>query len=224
MYNSWSDRKTPLMGFHVSQSWCSTLKRGLHNRMEEILTFPAPPMGGKSFNNPNFVNENNPSLLRHQVFYLPVTKHCEPVSDQQESLIEPPQQEMKKKRKRKRRNRKRNKKNSEIVKTEDTVMPELTRCFKTISVQPSSKTALAKSGFRTRVPSICESEDSFIVFEDRGADEAKESAIESDGELVIEGSTEVSENEGMSSDSWIPRKKVSFSNVFASLIQLFCNV
>lgn len=64
------------------------------------------------------------------------------------------------------------------------------------------------TALRARVPSICESEDSFIVFEDGGDDEF-ESSIESDGMVVVEVSTEVSDNEGMSSDSSTPRKKVS---------------
>lgn len=210
MYNSWDSRKSPLMGFNMKQPWCSTLKRGLHNDMTSFITFPSAPIGAKYFNNPNFVNENNPSLLRHPDFYKPVTKLVS--STTQKSPVESSQQkppEMKKKRKRKRRNRKKNKKTSETVKTDESPLPELTKSFKSISVQPSCEVEVAKNAFRTRVPSVCESEDSFIVFDDRGAEEDKESAIESDEEVVVEESTEVSENEGMSSDCCIPHKKVS---------------
>lgn len=219
MYNSCGGRKTPLMGFNVTQSWCPTMTRGLHNHMDhktsymdKLFAFSPPPLGAnKSFTNPNFVNEKNPSLLRHpsDIYHPPPVTKPNNNHQQQKSPVEPPQ-EMKKKRKRKRRNRKRNKKTSGGgVKTEENTMPELTNYFKSFTMQaPLEVENMARAALRTRVPSICESEDSFIVFED-GADEDVESSIESDGVVVVEESTEVSDNEEMSSDCSTPRKKVS---------------
>lgn len=231
MYNSLTNRRTtttPLMGINnLSKSWYPTAKSGFHTEMNGFLTLhTAAPIGAKCFDNPNFVNGNNPSLLRHQDFYHPpVTKFCKksPVEapPPPPSPPPPPEMKMKKKRKRKRRNRRKNKKttnHNQIVKTDEFPMPELTKSFKDISVEQPE---LA----RPRLPSVCESEDSFIVFDDGVADnnnddddDGQESAIESDIEVVFEESTEVSENEGMSSDSYTPRKKVSRIFIFRHLL------
>lgn len=187
MLNSWEGRKQPLMGF----KWYPTFKRGLHSEMGGFMTtitFPATAAaaagGSKCFNNPNFVNRNNPSLLKHQDFY--VTHQAELVKIPNDPTPPPQKQEMsKRKRKRKRKNKKKNKQSADLKKTESPPIPELTKSFKCISVGPSRK---------TRLPSVCESEDSFIVFD------------ETDG---VDESTEVSETEGLSSsDSCIPHKKV----------------
>lgn len=224
MYNNW--KSAPVMGLNFGQPWCSTLKRGLHSEMGGFLNISTAPIrGGKCFTNPNFINGNNPSLLRHQQIYQTVTKNSEQLvtDNNKKSPVETPPQkppkEMKKKRKRKRKNRKKNnrKQNDDIqVKTDESPIPELTKSFNNITVD-RSPSELARS--RMRVPSICESEDSFIVFEDRGVDDG-ESAIESDCEIVVDESTEVSENEGMSSDSCIPHKKVS-KRFYASFVSFF---
>lgn len=213
MYNTLGSRKATLLGFDM-KPWCSSLKRDLHRDMAGFMSglpFPAAPVGGKCFNNPNFVNGNNPSLLRQGDVY--VTKQPEQLVKKSAVPNDPPQkqQEMsKRKRKRKRRNKRKHKTTTDLSKAE-TPMPELTKSFECVSVQPIKEIQLARQAFRTRVPSICESEDSFIVFDDRGAED-EESAIETDGDgevAFVDESTEVSESEGMSSDSCTPHKKVS---------------
>lgn len=205
MLNGWDGRKQPLMGFNLRQSCYPTYKRCLHSEMGSFMTtFALPASGGsKCFNNPNFVNENNPSLLRHQDYYNNVTTN-DRAELVKKSVVpnDPPTQKRemtKRKRKRKRKNKKKNKQTADLKNTESPPMPELTKSFKCISVGPSQMERC-----RTRVPSVCESEDSFIVF-DYGDDET-------DG---VDESTEVSETEGLSSDSCIPHKKVG--NIFVAL-------
>lgn len=140
----------------------------------------AGPLPGKTFTNPNFVNANHPKLM-------PQTGRC----DLRPSVAvdEKTGPETAGKRKRKRRRSRKKKDKTAQAKTTEPSMPELTRSFECFSV-------------RGRIPSVCDSEDSFIVFDDRKDD----SAVESDG--IAEGSTEVSETEGTSSDSCVPHKRV----------------
>lgn len=219
MLSTWEVSKEHIMGLNLRQPFGPMSKGVVYTPMRGYMMFPSAPVEGKYFANPNFVNGNNPSLLGRKDFYRTAKETKEElVTTTEVQQKQQQQQEVnKRRRKRGRRNRRKNKQTAiTTTNKKESRVPQLTESFRNISVRQEIQKEAVKEASRTRVPSLSESEDSFIVFDDQGAED-EESAIESDPELTVEESTEVSETDGASSDSCIPQKKVS-----AGCVHLFC--